>query len=46
MAELVGNKAVESAAIAWVMGLERAAGRKPRDVRYSGAPGDIESPRG
>jgi hypothetical protein len=44
MAELVSNKAIESAAVEWVMRLERAAGREPRDVRYVGAPGDIGSP--
>jgi Domain of unknown function (DUF3883) len=42
--ELAGNKTVEDAAIAWVMELERAAGRTPRDTRYTGAPADIESP--
>jgi hypothetical protein len=44
MGELVGNKAIESAAIAWVIDLERAAGREPRDARYTGAPADVESP--
>ena len=44
MAELSGPKAVEDAAIEWVMSLERAAGRRPRDTRYEGAPADIESP--
>lgn len=44
MAELIGNKAVEDAAIAWVLGLEREAGRKPRDTRHQGAPADIASP--
>jgi hypothetical protein len=44
MAELIGNKAIETAAITWVMDLERAAGREPRDTRYAGAPADIESP--
>ena len=44
MAGLSGNKAIENAAIEWVMGLERAAGRQPRDTRYEGAPADIESP--
>ena len=39
-----GNKAIENAAIEWVMGLERAAGCQPRDTRYEGAPADIESP--
>lgn len=44
MEELIGNKSVENAAIAWVMDLERAAGREPTDARYRGAPADIESP--
>ena len=44
MAELVGNKAIEDAAIAWVIQLEIAAGRRPQDTRYRGAPADIESP--
>jgi hypothetical protein len=44
VAELVGNKAVEAAAIDWVMDLERAAGRTPHDTRYAGAPADMESP--
>jgi Protein NO VEIN, C-terminal len=43
MVELVGNKAIEEAALAWVMELERAAGRTPRDTRFAGAPADIES---
>ena len=38
------NHEVEGAAIRWVMDLERAAGRQPRDTRYRGAPADIESP--
>lgn len=42
--ELTSNKAVEDAAIAWVLDLERAAGREPRETRYQGAAGDIESP--
>jgi Domain of unknown function (DUF3883) len=42
--EVIGNKATEDAAIAWVMQLEMAAGRSPRDTRYRGAPADIESP--
>jgi hypothetical protein len=41
---LLGNKAIEDAAIEWGIGLERAAGRQPRDTRYQGAPADIESP--
>jgi hypothetical protein len=41
--ELLGNRAIEDAAIAWVIELERAAGREPRDTRHAGAAGDIES---
>jgi hypothetical protein len=44
VAELAGNKAIEDGAIAWVMELERAAGREPQDTRHRGAPADIESP--
>lgn len=44
MADLVGNRAVEDAAVNWVVALERAAGREPRDVRHSRSPVDIESP--
>jgi Domain of unknown function (DUF3883) len=44
MAELAGNKAIEAAAIEWVMELERAAGRAPRDTRFAGAPADVLSP--
>jgi hypothetical protein len=44
VAENTSNNAVENAAIAWVMELERAAGRSPVDTRYAGAPSDIESP--
>ena len=45
MTEIRGNKAVEDAAVAWVIELERQAGRKPVDTRYdSRAPGDLESP--
>lgn len=41
---LSGNKAIENAAIAFVMGLERAAGRTPIDKRYEASyPGDIQS---
>jgi hypothetical protein len=43
VAELRGNKAIEDAAIARVIELERAAGREARDTRYRGAPGDVES---
>lgn len=44
MSELVGNKAVEDAAIAWVIALEARAGRAAKDTRYRGAPADVESP--
>jgi len=44
MAEIIGNKAIESAALEWVLDLERAAGRQPVDARFTGAPGDIASP--
>lgn len=44
MTDLVGNKSIENAAIAWVIELERAAGRAAVDARYRGAPADIESP--
>jgi len=42
--ELTSNKVIEEAAIAWVIELERQAGRDPRDTRHLGAPADIESP--
>lgn len=42
--EIRGNKAIEDAAISWVMDLERRAGREPSDTRYRGAPADISSP--
>jgi len=43
-APLSGNKAVEGAAIAFVMDLERRAGRSPVDKRYEASyPADIES---
>jgi hypothetical protein len=41
VAELAGNKAIEDAAIAWVMQLGRAGGRAPRDTRHRGATADI-----
>lgn len=44
MTELITNKAVEDAAIAWVLELERKAGRRPHDVRGHGAAADIISP--
>lgn len=43
MVAIQGNHAIENAAIAWVIEVERAAGREPRDTRGSGAPADIES---
>jgi hypothetical protein len=42
--ELSGNKAIEDAAVAWVIERERASGRDARDARYTGSPADIESP--
>lgn len=44
MFELTSNKAVEGAAIEWVMQLERGAGRQPRDMRWRGVVADVESP--
>ncbi|MBO0822735.1 MAG: DUF3883 domain-containing protein [Actinobacteria bacterium] len=44
MAELVGNKAIEDAAVKWVIELERTVGRQPQDTRHKGAAADIESP--
>ena len=42
---LVGNKAIEQAAVMWVMELERAAGREPVDRRFERAfAGDLWSP--
>ena len=42
---IVGNKAVEDAAIDWVMALEREAGRQPIDRRHDpGFAADIASP--
>jgi hypothetical protein len=42
--ELTSNKAVEDAAVAWVMDLEKAAGRHAVDMRRTGAPADVASP--
>jgi hypothetical protein len=43
--ELRGNKAIEDAAVAYVMDLERRAGRAPIDMRnVASFPADIESP--
>lgn len=44
VAELRSNKEIENAAIAWVLTQEEAEGRLPKDVRFSGAPYDIDSP--
>lgn len=44
VAHLTSNQAIEHAAIAWVVERERAEGRQATDVRYSGAPYDIDSP--
>lgn len=44
MPELIGNKAIEQAAIEFVIEVERKAGREAKDTRYRGAPADIESP--
>ena len=45
LAPLSGNKAIEDAAIAFVMKLEREAGRAPQDRRYEAAfAADISSP--
>jgi hypothetical protein len=42
---LAGNRAIEDAAIRWVMQLEQAAGRLPVDRRHEPAfPADIDSP--
>lgn len=40
---LIGNKAIEDAAINFVKDYEVRAGRSPRDTRYRGAAADIES---
>ena len=45
MAELVGNKAIEDAAVAWVVEIERAASRNSRDTRF-GAALDVLRPLG
>lgn len=44
MVEIAGNHAIENAAVAWVISLERAAGRDARDARHTGAAVDITSP--
>ncbi len=40
---LVGNRAIEDAAIAHVVQYEQARGRKARDTRHTGAAGDLTS---
>jgi hypothetical protein len=42
--ELTSNRAVENAAIAWVLGLEREGGRDAVDTRGTGAAADVLSP--
>lgn len=43
IAPLIGNKAIEDAAITFVLEQERLAGREARDMRYRGAAADLES---
>lgn len=43
MTELVGNQAIESAAIAFVIAYEASQGRPSVDTRYTGASADVES---
>jgi hypothetical protein len=42
--ELTSNKAVEDAAIEWVLRIEREAGRDAVDTRGTGAAADVSSP--
>jgi hypothetical protein len=42
--ELTSNRAVENAAIAWVLRIEREAGRDAVDTRGAGAAADASSP--
>lgn len=42
--ELRTNKDIETAAIAWVISKEEAEGRFPKDVRFTGASYDVDSP--
>lgn len=44
MTEIVGNRAIETAAIQYVIAREQAAGRSARDARGTGAAGDVASP--
>lgn len=41
--EVVGNKAVEDAAIAYVINYEGRHGRTAHDTRHRGAPADVQS---
>lgn len=43
MAAITTNRAVEDAAIAWVIAVEQQEGREAADTRGSGAPGDLLS---
>ena len=43
MTELVGNPAIESAAIQYVLAYEAAQGRTAIDTRGKGAPADVQS---
>ena len=44
MRGIVGNRAIESAAIRWIIKLEGAAGRAALDTRGGGGVADITSP--
>ena len=44
MGGIVGNRAIESAAIQWIIKLEGAAGRAALDTRGGGGVADITSP--
>lgn len=43
MTDLIGNRAIEDAAIAYVIKHEAAQGREAVDTRGKGAPADVES---
>ena len=45
MTEIVGNRAIENAAIAFVIAFEARQGRAAADTRGRGAAGDVESGR-
>jgi Protein NO VEIN, C-terminal len=44
--EIVGNRAIENAAIAFVIAYEASQGRTAADTRGKGAPADVESSDG